>query len=103
MPKNSAVLASAPGADKKQPFTTLDQIPSDWFHVVENERGGYQYRTSVRVLDKFVETMLDGCAGSNHVTEELVCGMLNRAATLGTTPQDKQFPVVRFEKWVYPD
>ena len=35
--------ASAPAADKKQPFTTLDQIPSDWFHVVENERGGYQY------------------------------------------------------------
>ena len=103
VPKNSAVLASAPAADKKQPFTTLDQIPSDWFHVVENERGGYQYRTSVRVLDKLVETMLDGCAGSNHVTEELVCGMLNRAATLGITPQDKRFPVVRFEKWVYPE
>ena len=103
VPKNSAVLASAPAADKKQPFTPLDQIPSDWFHVVENERGGYQYRTSVRVLDKLVETMLDGCAGSNHVTEELVCGMLNRAATLGITPQDKRFPVVRFEKWVYPE
>ena len=103
LPRNSAVLASAPAADKKQPFTSLDQIPSDWFQVVENERGGYQYRTSVRVLDKLVETMLDGCAGSNHVTEELVCGMLNRAATLGITPQDKRFPVVRFEKWVYPE
>ena len=103
LPRNSAVLASAPAADKKQPFTSLDQIPSDWFQVVENEQGGYQYRTSVRVLDKLVETMLDGCAGSNHVTEELVCGMLNRAATLGITPQDKRFPVVRFEKWVYPE
>ena len=44
------------------------------------------------VLDKFVETMLDGCAGSNHVTEELVCGMLNRAVALGIMPQDKRFP-----------
>ena len=40
LPRNSAVLASAPAADKKQPFTSLDQIPSDWFQVVENERGG---------------------------------------------------------------
>ena len=85
-----------PSADKKQPFTTLDQIPSDWFHVVENERGGFQYRNIMRVLDKFVERMLDSCDGSNHVTEELVCGMLNRAATLGITPQDKRFPFVRF-------
>ena len=46
----------------------------------------------MRVLDKFVETMLDGCAGSNHVTEELVCGMLNRAVALGIMPQDKRFP-----------
>ena len=57
----------------------------------------------MRVLNKFVERMLDSCDGSNHVTEELVCGMLNRAATLGITPQDKRFPFVRFEKWVYPE
>ena len=31
LPRNSAVLASAPAADRKQPFTSLDQIPSDWF------------------------------------------------------------------------
>ena len=42
-------------------------------------RRGYQYRTVVRVLGKNVETMLDGCARSNHVTEELVVGVLNHA------------------------
>ena len=93
VPRNSAVLASAPAADKKQPFTSLDQIPSDWFQVVENERGGYQYKASVRVLDKLVETMLDGCAGSNHVTEELVCGMLRLASPHKTS--DFQWFVLR--------
>ena len=39
--------------------------------------------------------MLDGCAGSNHVTEELVCGMLNKAKELGLKPDDPKFPVVQ--------
>ena len=84
-------------------FTDLDQLPKDWWKVVENERGGYQYRTVTKVIDTLVETMLDGCAGSNHVTEELVVSMLNRAATLGIRPDDPRFPVVQFEKWVYPE
>ena len=71
--------------------------------MVENEPGGYQYRTVVKVIDRKVETMLDGCAGSNHVTEELVAGMLNRAADLGIGPEDRRFPVIRFEKWAYPE
>ena len=37
----------------------------------------------MRVLGKNVETMLDGCAGTNHVTEELVVGMVNHAKSLG--------------------
>ena len=82
---------------------SLDELPQDWFHVAENEPGGYQYRTVVRVLDKKVETMLDGCAGSNHITEELVIGMLNRAAELNIGPEHKSFPVLRFEKWLYPE
>ncbi|CAK9017668.1 Pro-Pol polyprotein, partial [Durusdinium trenchii] len=90
-------------ADGKSRFTSLDDLPKDWFHLAENEPGGYQYKTVVRVLDKKVETMLDGCAGSNHLTEELVVGMLNRAAELNIAPNDKRFPVVRFEKWTYPE
>ena len=64
-------------------FSGLDELPGDWWSLAENEPGGYQYRTVVQVLGKRVECMLDGCAGANHVTEELLVGMLNRAAELG--------------------
>ena len=47
--------------------------------------------------------MLDGCAGSNHVTEELVVSMLNKAAELGVKPDDPRFPVAQLERWVYPE
>ena len=60
----------------------LDELPQDWWHIAENDAGGYQYRTVERVLGKNVETMLDGCASSNHVTEELVVGLLNHAESL---------------------
>ena len=40
----------------------MDELPTDWWHLAENEAGGYQYRTVVQVLDKKVETTLDGCA-----------------------------------------
>ena len=76
----------------------MDELPQDWWHLAENEAGGYQYRTVVQVLDKKVETMLDGCAGANHITEELLMGMLNWAAELGIGTNDRRFPVVRLEK-----
>ena len=81
----------------------MDELPQDWWHLAENEAGGHQYRTvNVQVLDKKVETMLDGCAGANHITEVLM-GMLNRAAELGIGTNDRRFPVVRLEKWVHPE
>ena len=45
--------------------------------------------------------MLDGGAGSNHVTEELIVSILNKAASLGLNPEDPKFPIIQFEKWVY--
>jgi len=104
----AAVLAAATRPEqnpksKADVFTSLDQLPKDWWKVVENERGGYQYKTVTKVLDKMVETLLDGGAGSNHVTEELVVSILNRAAALGLKPGDKGFPIVQFEQWVYPE
>lgn len=60
-------------------------------------------KTVSKVFDHKVEVMLDRRAGSNHVTEELVAGMLNRAADLGITPEDRRFPVIRFEQWAYPE
>ena len=96
----AAVLASAARVEgsekKKELFTNLDQLPKDWWHVVDNDKGGYQYKTVTKILDKHVETLLDGGAGSNHVTEELVVSILNRAATLGLKPDDPKFPIVRF-------
>ena len=102
-PIQEKVLSLSKPAGDKPRFSSLDEVPKDWFHVVENEPGGYQYKSVVKVLDRKVETMLDGCAGANHVTEELVAGMLNRAADLGIGPEDRRFPVIRFEKWAYPE
>ena len=81
---------------------SLDKLAQDWWHIAENEAGGYQYRTVVRVLGKNVETMLDGCAGGNHV-EELVIGMLNHAKSLGIGTEDRRFLIVKFERWVHPE
>ena len=83
---------------KGEKFSSVDELPADWWHLAENEAGGYQYRTVVQVLDKKVETMLDGCAGANHITEELLMGMLNRAAELGIGTNDRRFPVVRLPR-----
>ena len=99
----SVFRASAPEEQKSEYFTELDQLPKDWWKVMPNEAGGYQYKTVVKVLDTCVECMLDGCAGSNHVTEELVVSILNRAAAMGLKPSDAHFPVIQFEKWVYPE
>ena len=77
----------------KPRMSSLDDLPKDWFHLAENEPVGYQYRSVAQVLDRKVEVMLDGCAGSNHITEELLMGMLNRAAELGIGTEDKNFPV----------
>ena len=81
--------------------TSLDELPTDWWTVVDNASGGYQYKTLTEICGVRVETMLDGCAGSNHVTEELVCGMLNKAKELGLKPDDPKFPVVQMERWVH--
>ena len=86
---------------KGHPFTELDQLPKDWWKVVQNEKGGYQYKTVTKILGTCVETMLDGGAGSNHVTEELIVSILNKAASLGLNPEDPKFPIIQFEKWVY--
>ena len=79
---------------------SLDELPQDWWLIADNEAGGYQYRSVVRVLGKNVETMLDGSARSNRVTEELVVGMLNHAKSLGIGAEDPRFPIVRFKRCV---
>ena len=72
------------------------------FATLDNEPGGDQNRTVVPVLDRKVECILDGCAGANHITEELVVGMMNRAAEMGIGIEDPRFPVVRLERRVHP-
>ena len=91
----------APPATKDGKIVALDELPQEWWSVVDNASGGYQYKTVTEICGSRVETMLDGCAGSNHVTEELVCGMLNRAKELGLKPDDPRYPVVQLERWVH--
>ena len=81
--------------------TSLDELPTEWWSVVDNASGGHQYKTLTEIYGARVETMLDGCAGSNHVTEELVCGVLNKAKEMGLKPDDPKFPVVQMERWVH--
>lgn len=57
--KNRALSLTKPAGDQPR-FSSLDDIPKDWFHLVENEARGYQYKSVVRVLDRKVEVMLDG-------------------------------------------
>ena len=103
----AAVCAAAtrhgPEDGKKGNIVSLDELPKDWWKVVPNEKGGYQYKTVTKVLGTFVETLLDGGAGSNHVTEELVVSILNKAVAMGLKPNDPKFPVVQLEQWVYPE
>ena len=91
---NCDMVHSLPVAHRGR--TAIDLDPA-------NEAGGYQYRTVARVLGKNVETMLYGCAGRNHVTEELVVGMLNHAKSLGIGTEDPRFPILKFERWVHPE
>ena len=66
----------------------LTDLPESWFVPAPNERGGYQYRTQTLIFGKYVETLLDGCAGSNNVTEEMIVGMINIAYREGIKSTD---------------
>ena len=102
-PSKGILLSKSPSppATKDGKIVALDELPQEWWSVVDNASGGYQYKTVTEICGSRVETMLDGCAGSNHVTEELVCGMLNRAKELGLKPDDPRYPVVQLERWVH--
>ena len=43
---------------QRSKFSSVDELPADWWHLAENEAGGYQYRTVVQVLDKKLPGML---------------------------------------------
>jgi len=77
----------------------LADLPSNWWTEAPNERGGYQYKTACRVFGRDVEMLLDGCAGSNNVTEEFVTGLINCALKSGVAANDEKFPVVQLERW----
>ena len=55
--------------------------------------------TEITVIDRAVQTMLDTGAACNAIPEELVTGMLRRAAKLGIREGSDEFPVVALEKW----
>ena len=101
---SGGVLKTSPSNGGGGPgIAELDDLPKDWWEVVQNESGGYQYRTVVKILGKQVECMLDGGAGANHITEELVVSMVEHARKKGVQPGSKDYPILRFEKWVFPE
>ena len=59
--------------------------------------------TEITVIDRAVETMLDTGAACNTIPEELVTGMIRRAAKLGIPEGSDEYPVVALEKWKVPE
>ena len=55
------------------------------------------------MIDRAVETMLDTGAACNTIPEELVIGMIRRAAKLGIPQGSDEYPVVALEKWKIPE
>ena len=46
-----------------------------------------------------MDTLLDTCAGTNSVTEEVVVGIRNKALSDGISPSSPNYPIVQLEKW----
>ena len=65
----------------------------------ESSKGGYQYQTELKILDKYAGCLLDGCAGCNSVTEELVVGAIKAALKSNIPANSSKFPVVQLECW----
>ena len=68
-----------------------------------NARGGYQYVSQVRVLGVTMACLLDGCAGVNSVTEEIVIAALRAAHDQGIKPSDPTYPILQLERWPHPE
>ena len=85
---------------------SLKDLPKDVWTRVPNRTYGYQYISCVQVagLPNYdVETLLDGCAGVNTVTEELIVGILNTASRKGIKMSDKNHPIAELENWDEPE
>ena len=80
-------------------LTSLDQLPKKWWKPTENSKGGYQYQTEVKILGRYVGCLLDGCAGCNSVTEELVVGAIKAALKDSISTDSSKFPVAQLECW----
>ncbi|CAK9016059.1 unnamed protein product, partial [Durusdinium trenchii] len=87
------------GKGNNNDLTSLDQLPQRWWTESPNCKGGYQYQTEVKVLDRYVGCLLDGCAGCNSITEEVVMGAIRAALQQGIGPDSEKFPVAQLERW----
>ena len=74
-------------------------MPKRWWREAENAKGGYQYQTEVKIMDRYVGCLLDGCAGCNSITEEVVVGAIREALRSGVSPTSDRFPVAQLERW----
>ena len=90
------------GVPQKGKIQSLRDVPKNWWvdpgHEVDDDNGGYQYMTRGNIGAAIVEILVDGCAGVNSVSEELVVGVISAAYASGIKPDDKAFPVVQLER-----
>ena len=80
----------------------LKDLPDSWWTKVPNDSGGYQYKTVVHFMSdtsKPVDCLLDGCAGVNSVSEELVIGLINHAKSRQIKTDDPRYPILQMEWW----
>ena len=80
-------------------LTSLMELPVSWWKEVPNDYSGYNYRTRTHIVGVPVETLCDGGAGVNSVTEEVVVGAINHAHAQGIYSDNPRYPVVQLEYW----
>ncbi|MEC8942206.1 MAG: hypothetical protein VYC95_05695, partial [Verrucomicrobiota bacterium] len=83
----------------KEVLHRLEDLPASWWTQCPNDEGGYNYRTFSHIVSVPVETLLDGGAGVNSVTEEIVCGAINEAHQKEIWSDDPRYPVLQLEWW----
>ena len=63
----------------KERVTGVDKLPASWWVHAENGQHGYNYRTEVKIAGEMIVALLEGGSGINSMTDEMLCGMLNKS------------------------
>jgi hypothetical protein len=95
----ASAVGKTEGRSPQKAIKSLADLPARWWIDAVSDVGGYQWITTMSILEKAVRVLLDSGAAINAVTEEFVVGLLNHCARQGITAKDPRFPVLQLEKW----